>query len=135
MRTPEQENKLWFRILDRLGSYELERKLQRRPLVRQYNSHWPLDAKTNPNSLESMYEAGITVEDVRMSHQEHLILKQSTNDWLDTLTDKQAFVVNKSNEGYKPAEIAAELGDDESGKVRYHKWAAKKKAKEEFDRD
>lgn len=130
----ERQNRVWDRLLEALGAHALEERLRRMPVgagehinsYNAYNRKWPFDAKKRTVGLDlvSDFIAGDGPD-----MQEALIMKQAQEAFLGSLTDKQRFVVEKTAEGYKPREIAAMQGDGESGKVRWHLFASRRKLK------
>lgn len=129
---------MWDALLDEHGAHALEEKLRRMPphagehinSYNAYNRKWPFDAKKKLVGLE-------LVEDFIPSGApditEQLIMAEEQARFLGSLTDKQRFVVEKTGEGYKPREIAAMQGDGESGKVRWHLFASRRKLREHRD--
>lgn len=95
-----------------------------------YNRKWPFDAKKTLIGLDLVSDF-IPSESMGMT--EALIMKEAQEAFLGSLTDKQLFVVTKTGEGYKPREIASMQGDVESGKVRWHLFASRKKLRDKID--
>lgn len=137
-RKAERENRVWDRLLKQFGAHALEEKLRRMPAhegehlnsYNAYNRKWPFDAKKTLVGLDLVSDF---IPSGSMDMTEALIMQEAQDTFLDSLTDKQRFVVTKTGEGYKPREIAAMQGDDESGKVRWHLFASRKKLRDKID--
>lgn len=128
----ERTRESFMRLLNRLGDTELERKMRKRELYRNYYRRYPYDGKKPVIDIEELapYLAGEAP-----SMQETMVMRQTTDEYLSRLTDLQRDVVEMTDEGYKPREIAEQQGRDNSGSIRWHKNAAKKKLIELYDED
>lgn len=94
-----------------------------------YNRKWPFDAKKKLVGLELVQDF---IPDEHDSLDAQLIAREEHEAFINSLTEKQRFVVERTSEGYKPREIAEMQGDSESGKVRWHLFASRRKLKREM---
>lgn len=135
----EDGNKRFEELTNHYGSYKLEELMRKMPGAKRedgkrdmnsynkYNRKWPWDAKQGISKLEDVQEF---IPSADIDPVSKAILKEEKQRYLDSLTDKQRFVIEKKDEGYKPKEIAGMLGEKHSGRVRWHIFAAKKKLAE-----
>lgn len=125
-------------MLHELGAHALEEKMRRMHVpegehlnsYNAYNRKWPFDAKKKLVELDLV--ADFIPSDAPDAN-ESLIMREAQDAFLGSLTDKQRFVVLRTNEGYRPREIASMQGDDESGKVRWHLFASRRKYKRDLE--
>lgn len=119
----EKRRNLWYLILSRLGSEELDRRIQKREQARLYNRKYPFDSTTTKVSEEVLeWQA-----DNKPSPDELVMMGQARDDYLAKLTPSQQDIALLLEQGYKPKEIAAMRGDKNSGAVRWQKHNIKER--------
>lgn len=125
----DAENDAFMALMKQHGAEVLEQRVQRMQLTREYNQHWPYDQWSHVNTLEGAYvERGTSVFSGRedISAEEALADREAVDEWLAELPDTQKHIMKRTAQGYKPREIAAQLGHENSAMVRLNKHEARK---------
>lgn len=106
------------------GAYYVEERMHKLDSYRRYHRKWPYDAKKKLVDITDVQEY---LPDRKPSLEEALIMTQTTDAYLKTLTPKQKRVVELRDKGYKPQEMANMEGREESGRERWHLHQAKQR--------
>lgn len=119
--TQEQENKIFARLVKKYGAYVLEEKIQRLDSARRYYRRYPFDAWQKRASMEAI--------DIKHPSNplKELIADETRNEFLEGLTDRERWVAEKAEEGYKPGDMAVMRGKASSGADRWIKWSVRRK--------
>lgn len=113
----------WLFILERDGSYETERRIQRRPLWRAYDSRWPYDSGTKAGDLDAAFD----LSDGSPDPLERIIMDEGRAEYLSRLTPSQEDIAKLLEQGHKPRDIAKLYGREDSGSIRWQKHAIRQR--------
>lgn len=121
MLNDDRSNTAFLGLIDQHGAYELERRIQRRDVARKYYRRFPYDAwssRTGMDSVDLVHPSDPLAE---------IIAQQSRLELLDGLTERELWVAERAEEGYKPRDMAALRGKDTSNADRWIKHSVKLK--------
>jgi hypothetical protein len=117
----ERENQAFEKVVERYGLYGTELKLQKMESCRNYYRRWPYDAWS-----KRVPEEHIDIVDLN-SPLERMIADESREELLAGLTERELWVAQRSEEGYKPRDMAELRGKTTSNADRWIKHSVKQK--------
>lgn len=117
----ELENRAFESLNKHYGDIELERRIQRREITRNYYRKLTREG----------WQTKVGLEDIDLTTGENVLEeiagKEFTRDFKNTLSPLELSIVAYLEQGYKPLEISRFLGRKTSNAVRWHKHHIKQK--------
>jgi len=119
--TQARENEEWDKLLAELGAEVLEDKLQRLENVKHYYRKYPYDGYASRVGLEYV---DLVMPDNPLGE---IISKEAHDELLVGLTERERWVAERAEEGYKPMDMALMRGVTTSNADRWIKHSVKGK--------
>lgn len=117
----ELENRAFDLLLTRYGGTELERRVARRQITRDYYRKLTREG----------WSRRVDVEDIDLTTGEDILTEiggvEFAQEFKSNLSELERYIVSKLEEGYKPLDISRTLGRNTSNAVRWHKHNIKRK--------
>lgn len=128
-RSQEQENQIFESLLDKYGAYGLEAKIQKLDTSRKFYRRYPYDAWSKRADMDA-------IDIVHTSNPlKEIIAEEARNELLGVLTNRERWVATRSEEGYKPRDMAEMRHSATSNADRWIKHNVKHKFIDKLSKD